>query len=296
MGRLRVGAPPAARDWASSRTHVLAFGQHRPHHVGSLLDDGRAGRVDDHAARSHAVHRTRQERALEPSEHLDVCRPTAPPALGAAAQRAETGAGASTGPRSKLPGGPGRPGAVPGDDIADGRPQRLAGPAWRGVAGARWPAVGLPAAVASAASSAALPPGPAHRSSQCSSRPVDGARRQGERDQLGAGILHPGPALAHGGDRPGSPDSRTTASGETAGRRHPAAAAPRPWTARPRTRVTRGRSLSAGAGPRAPRAGRAPAERLDDPVRVGVSHRPRGVEEPSRRPGRARRSGASPRW
>ena len=70
---------------------------------------------------------------------------------------------------------------------------------------------------ASAPSSAALPPGPAHRSSQRSSRPVERRGGQRERDELAALVLHAGPALAHRGERAG------VAAGQHRGVRRPAA-------------------------------------------------------------------------
>ena len=59
----------------------------------------------------------------------------------------------------------------------------------------RWAAI--------AASRPALPPGPAHRSSHCSSRPSSGAFDERERDQLTAFVLDVGPPVADLGQLPG---------------------------------------------------------------------------------------------
>ena len=97
---------------------------------------------------------------------------------------------------------PGGAGAVGGDHAEQpgpgggGAPWR---PAGRGAPAARRPAAGRRAPPASAASSADLPPGPAHTSSQRSSRPSSAAVGEADRDQLGALVLHAGATLGDGG-------------------------------------------------------------------------------------------------
>ena len=154
------------------------------------------------------------------------------------------------------------------------------------------------------ASSAALPPGPAHRSSQRSSAPLDARPRQGERDQLGALVLDAGAPL---GDR--RHRGRVAALQHHAVRRVAGSASP----------GSSSRSRPPGPGdqghpgrlrcrrPAARRARRSPtaaAQLLDDPARVAV--RDGGVADrvgggvgrhpAASRRGRARRPCAARRW
>ena len=132
-----------------------------------------------------------------------------------------------------------------------------------------------PRSAASAASSAALPPGPAHRSSQRSSGPR-AARRPGPARRAAS----PRPARPRGprprpATAPGSPPARTRRTASTASARR---AAPRGWRGRAgRHSVTRGGSLSAAS--RASSSSRGAAQRvaqlLDDPPRMAVGDRRR---------------------
>ena len=246
-----------------------------PDHVGRLGDHRRAGRVEHHptrAAPSRARSRAARAAAAPASRGPPARRRQRLSGRRRSAPRPEHGASTST--RSKVPSEPGGPRPVTGDHVAPGGPQRL-GHQPRAV---RLPLVGEQpgsALRASAASRAALPPGPAHRSSQRSSRPSTSARASASATSWDPASCTPARPSRTAGIAPGSPDSSATPSGETrrcAGRRRSSSTVDNPGRA---TSVTRGRSLSAASnalelvGP-----GERPAELLDDPRGVGGPDRP----------------------
>ena len=159
----------ASRSSTSSRRP-----EDRADHAGGLGQHRRAGGVEDHPAGPDAVERrcraarcwsgTRSSRSSAVRRHRASGRRRRAP-------RPEHGASTST--RSKRPGGHGGPGAV-GRDHAQRRPSapasaRATRPARCGCSSAA--SSPAPARPRDAASRAALPPGPAQRSSQRSSRP-----------------------------------------------------------------------------------------------------------------------------
>ncbi len=198
--------------------------------------------------------------------------------------------GASTSTRSKPPAGSVlvRPTSRPSAQNTSTGSPRTACSTSRARCGVTSTAVTwAPAPAASAPSSAALPPGPAHRSSQRSSRPVHGRGRERRRHELGALVLHVGPAARDRRDlargtlgqvdrvrastrRPGPPTSRgqlgrvdvrpgrahrctsrpLVVGGQRLRRLRPAGAPDR----RPGSRRTPARSTADGRGP--PRGGR----------------------------------------
>ena len=199
----------ARRRAAAPRRPPARVGPGRQHgldHPGRLGEHRRAGRVEHHAARAGP---SRGRGAAAPAAAAPGrrgrpgCRRQRPRAAGAARPARCTGRRRAPGRRCRA----GHAGRVPSPVTTPSTPSapRQRAPDQPGAV--RLPLVGeQPGALrsaASAASRAALPPGPAHRSSQRSSRPVDRRRGQGERDQLGALVLDAGPALGDRRDRAG---------------------------------------------------------------------------------------------
>ena len=173
-----------------------------------------AGRVGDDATRPRRVERTGEQVALQRRQPRDVGRLAPPPRLGPAPQRPQAGAGriddhpvvrVGLG-RADLPAVAG-----PDRDLTRAAPGDHGGQRWR-TRSVRFGLTSLATRSASRsrarpASSPALPPGPAHRSSQ-RSRPevaLDRCRGEGQGDQLRPLVLHCGSSLAHGRDRPRVP-------------------------------------------------------------------------------------------
>ena len=187
-------------------------------HVGDAPSVGldqvrRAGHVGDHAAGPDRAQRGPQQLALQPGQRRQVGRAgaaSAPPAGGAASPARCTG-------RRPAPGRSASAGSF--GVAADRRGRRPAArstgrppwPRWRpGRPGARRTSTAVSrrrrAGAASAPSRPALPPGPAHRSSQRSSGPSSGAAAQRERAPAGC------PRPARGPGRPGRRPARPGAA------------------------------------------------------------------------------------
>ena len=125
---------------------------------------------------------------------------------------------------------------------------------------------------------------------------LDGGPGQGQGDQLGTGVLHPGASVAHRRDRArvaGIERSPRAARGSV----EPASSSTVDNPGRA-TRVTRGRSLSAASSASSSSGRPSAPGQLDHDPRAGArTARPaRRRAGPSTRRGRARRSGASARW
>ena len=161
----------------------------------------RAGHVGHDAAGPDEAQRRGEQLALQRGELGDVVGPPPPPGLGPAAQRPEPGARrveqhpvVAAVDRGELAGVADADVDRPGrGDLAD-----ELGPVRAQLVGASASRRARPRA-----RPAAPPcrPGPAHRSSQRSSRPVERRGREGERAQLAALVLHAGPPRR--GPRPG---------------------------------------------------------------------------------------------
>ena len=161
-----------------------------------------------------------------------------------------------------------------------------------------------PRCVASAASRAALPPGPAHRSSHRSSRPSIAARERSRATSWEPASWTPARPSRTAGTSPGSPDSRTTANGEMPPPVEPveapavdAASSSTVDSPGRATSVTRGRSLSAASSVSSS-SGRASARASSSTTHAGARTAPpsRRPGRPARSAGRVRRSAASGRW
>ena len=270
VGRLRVGRLGHQRPRRPRGVRRRGSASTASHHAGRLGDDGRAGRVEHHAARA-APSRARcpaAPAAAAPGRSRSVGRRRQRlSGRRRSAPRPEHGASTST--RSKRALGPRRPGPV----TRRRRRPSVARSAWatsrarcgcRSLASSR-----APRCVASAASRAALPPGPAHRSSQRSSRPSTAARARARATSWDPASWTPARPSRTAGIAPGSPDSRTTPSGEMPPPVEPveprlstpsSATVDSPGRA---TSVTRGRSLSAAssASSSSGRPARGPARR-----------------------------------
>ncbi len=118
----------------------------------------------------------------------------------------------------------------------------------RGGAGPRAPAASRRARCARTSSSAALPPGPAHRSTQIRSGPSSGAAASASGDELAALVLHARPAPdCTAASAPGSPSARRTAYGDHGPGVPPLAATSCSRGSRRATRCTSGRVSSAAS-------------------------------------------------
>ena len=227
----------------------------------------RAGHVGDHPAGPDRAPAPREQLALQLGQAGDVGRAAAPARLRPAAQRAQPGArrvDEHPVERARQPTAAAR--AVGGQHLdAAAPPQRPAGPARPGAAPLDRGRARTPAG-RRARRAGALPPGPAHRSSQRCVRPVE--RRAGQRsgDELAALVLHAGAprsaptarraGVAAGRARPrtastaaGSPpdSSASSARSSPAGPRGAPRARRRRRAARPRVSSTSPPSASAGA-------------------------------------------------
>ena len=240
-GRRRPRATTSARPSA-----------HRADHAGGLGDHRRAGGVERRRRRGGSRSRAAVSSARCSSTAVDEVLGTAAPArLRTAAQRAEAGAGGvDEHPVEARPARSGGPGAVGGDHAAGRRG------AARGRAATRRGAVrlelerrsaGRRARAASAASSAALPPGPGAQVEPGAG--VVGHRRRAARASATScepSSCTPARPSATAGTSAGLPPSSTTPYGESRRRRagQLGHARTRPGRA---TRVTRGGSLSAAS-------------------------------------------------
>ena len=280
--------------------YVAPPGQHRLDHARRLRDHGRAGRVDDHAARPHRVDGTVQQGALQGDQVLEVLGPPPPPALRPTAQGTQPGARRVDQDPVERVIGPGGPRPVAGHHVThrgshcpgdQPRPVQLAlvGQQPRTLLGGE------------SREECGLPAGSGAQVEPALVASLDGGSRQGQCDQLRAGVLHPGASLSHRRDR--TRVARLEHHGERrdgggAGR-HPGRRQLR-HRRQPRASHERHeRALVVGGEQRVELLG--PAERavelLHDPLRVGAAHCSRGAEVgPSTRRGRARRSAASGRW
>ena len=204
VGRLRVGRLRNQRHDVL-QTGVGPVRQDWPDDPGRLLDNGRAGGVEDHAAGPDRVEGAAQQRLLQRHQGAEVVAGTPPAALRPAAQRPQASARCIDEHPVEHALCPRRPGAVT-DDESPRVARRavatsLARCGWRSLASSR-----APFSVARAASRAAFPPGPAHRSSQRSSGPQPSRARVRGRPAV---TRRPGPRLARRG-RPGSRRGRPT--------------------------------------------------------------------------------------
>ena len=303
----RSTSRPAARSTSSTTSRVSA-------------EVRRARDVGDHAAGPDRVERRAQQLALQRAERGQVrraCAASGPPGAGAARRGRCTGrrpAPGRTAPARPRP----RAGRRPCRDVHGLGARATARAPARGELGAVRAAASFADEVAAPrcageARRAGRPCRRGRRTGRASGRssPVQRRGGQGERDQLAALVLHPGPAVAHGAAaRPESP------RGGTAGRRPGPAERARPSTSSAAvaspgraTRVTAGRRCrrrAASSSSPASRPAAASASRSartihsgcagdDGQVAAGRRRRPGAELAPASRPVAAGRPGAAPR-
>ena len=272
--------PAQSGTWASSPTASSSDGVatalvDRGDHGRGLGEHRRAGGVEQHAAGPDQVERRVDQLPLEHHQREQVVGLARPPGLRAAPQRAETGARRVDEDPVEAAGAVRRPGAVGGDDAGDagGTVAAARGHQARCGAAARSLATSsAPRSAARPASSADLPPGPAHRSSQRRVGALERGVGQRHRDQLRALVLDAGTALGHGRHRhrgrrrPGRRRTASTGSAPPAARR----GSTRPGRA---TRVTAGARCRRRAAACSSSLPTARAQLVDHPLRVAVGDR-----------------------
>ena len=224
---------------------VVAAAQHVVHDEPGLRRVRRARDVGDDAAGRTASSADAQQVALQRGRAAP--RPPASRRHRASGRRRSAPSpvhGASTSTRSNAPARPRRARGRRRPDLDEPRrraARRRPPTAGRARPGAADDLVGDQGArrarARAAPSSAALPPGPAHRSSQRASRPVDAARRRGRARP--AGCPRPARRRDRRGPRPARPG-------------RPAAAGPRPATSAPGCAAGRTSSSTSTAGPGRP--------------------------------------------
>ena len=122
VSRLGVGRLRDQRDGVLE-TGVGSVRQDGLDHPGRLLEDRRAGRVEDHSPWPDRVERAAQQRLLQRHEGAEVVARTPPAALRPPAQRTQPGARCIHEHPVESALGPRGPGAVTDDDVTDGRSQ-----------------------------------------------------------------------------------------------------------------------------------------------------------------------------
>ena len=218
--RRRGRARPAGSGRASSCSTLRAcLPQRRPaHDARGLGQVRRAGHVGDHAAGPHGAQRRGEQLALQLGQRRRRPRgggASAPPAAGAARRARCTARRRAPGRRRRV--GQRRRSRPSAACTVTGSPSTA-----RRTSSARCSArldgvaAAPPSSATSAPSSAALPPGPAHRSSQRPSSPVERGARSGPARPAGCPrpARRPGPR-ATASSSPGSPrPARCTPYGE----------------------------------------------------------------------------------
>ena len=178
-----------------------------------LRDHRRAGRVEDHTAGPHQVEGRADQLALQHHQREQVVGLAPPPRLGAAAQRAQPGAGRVDQHPVEDAGAVRRQRPVGRDHADHARDEAAVGgerPAYQPgahAAAARWRPASRRARRPAPRAARPCRPGPAHRSSQSSSRPSSGASAIATGDQLRSLVLDAGAPLGDRRHRPGSPPS-----------------------------------------------------------------------------------------
>ena len=311
--RCRAGAATAGRRparWARARrprpraraarrprsAYVGRPASDRTDHAGRLRDARGAGRVDDDSPGPHALQRAVEQGALQRDQARRGRSGRAATGLRPPPQRTETRCTA------RRP-APGRtcPGATTGRVPS---PATTSPPGWparacrtrvarcgsRSLASSRAPRV-----APIAASSAALPPGPAHRSSQRSSRPSTSARVSASATSCEPASCTPARPSRTAGTSPGSPDVQHHGEGRDvstrSGSTRPAVAAelldrrqPRPrHEGHPGPLVVGGEQRLELLGPV-----EGLGERVHDPGGVRGPHVPAARRAPSIHPSRSR--------